>query len=511
MEYKTSSHLLRRTLTGPRYDQITKAVELGLDQTVELLLSENQDSLPINYYFEDDPLVPIGETWVGKEITTGISNLNNARYNSLLAWLVKSMLENKFSIKEKMTLFLHNHLVISDNTNSNFNYNYISLLRNNYLGDFKQLVKDVTIEAGMLKYLNGNENTASAPNENYARELLELFTIGKGPLIADGDYTFYTEQDVREIARCLSGWRIDYTNYIGFFKSNQHDKETKQLSDKFDNIVIENLEEEEYKTVIDIIFSKDEVSKFICRQLYIWFVNYNITEDIETNIIEPLAQIFRENNYVLYPVLETLLKSNHFYDECNIGSMVRSPIDYIFTAINAGKVAFPEDEIEKYKVSIFLYKGILKELDQAYFLIPSVAGWKAYYQEPVFYRYWLSSVSLSERKTFIKALINGTTKINGIKYGMDLLTLITEFPEPENPDSLINSFIDLYLSQDLSDEQKEYLKTQVLIPGLPDYEWTVEYSDYLSDPDDDVKKNSILTKLRNLNLILLNMPENQLM
>ena len=512
-DFHTVSHLLRRTLIGPDFHQISQAIEMGMDQCVDTLLNnDTPDPLPINYYFENDPEVPVGETWIGKPITEGIQGLINARALSLSAWLVKFFIENNFSIKEKMTLFLHNHLVISDNNNPNFNYNYITLLRKYFVGDFKQLLKEMTIEPGMLKYLNGNENTATAPNENYARELLELFTIGKGPLIGDGDYTNYTEQDVREIARCLSGWRIDYNNYVGIYKTNLHDKGTKQLSDKFDNAIIENGEEDEYKTVIDIIFSKEEVSRFIIRQLYIWFVNYNITEEIEQNIIEPLAKIFRDNNYIIYPVMETLLKSNHFYEECNIGSMVRSPIDYAFTLINTGKTNIPpDDDILKYKISNYIYQQIMRQQDQAYFYIPSVAGWKAYYQEPVFYRYWLSSVSLSFRKNLTNGLIFQTTKINGIKYGLDLLELIKEFPNPEDPELLIKSFTDLFLSNNLSNEQYTFLKSEVLIPGLPDYEWTVEYNEYLDDPDDSIKQNAILARLRNLCSIILNLPENQLM
>jgi len=510
--WKEASHLLRRTLFGPTYTQIKESVSNGLNSTIELLFSEQEEpDLPINYFFRDDPLVPIGETWVGKKATPNVKGLISSRNASLTAWITNLMLEDKVSILEKMMLFWHNHLVISDIFPANIKYSYITLLRNFALGDFKELVKQITIDPSMLIYLNGRENSAKAPNENYGRELMELFTIGKGPLVGDGDYTNYTEHDIREFSRSLSGWIV--RNGIAVFRSNRHDKDEKILSQRFNNKTISNLEENEYKEVVDILFQQEEVSKFISRQLYIWFVNYNISENVELDVIEPMAKILRDNDYVIEPVVKALLKSEHFYNECNKGVMIKSPIDYTMSIVKTGNfpTSFDDNIINKYKLSNTIDRRVFRKMDQFYFGLPSVAGWKAYYQEPVYYKIWLSSVTLPLRKALVESLIKPKTKIGDKRYGLELLDLVSKFDNPGDPDDLIKSFTDIFFVYDLTDEQYNFLKTQVLIPGLPDYEWTVEFSEYVNDPTNNTKSKPILNRLQELLSVMLNLPEFQMM
>ena len=179
----------------------------------------------------------------------------------------------------------------------------------------------------MLRYLNGYVNTASAPDENYARELQELFTLGKGPAVQ------YTEADVRTAARVLTGWRINTTNYTSYFDATRHDTAAKVFSSFYGGKTITGKTgaagATETDELIDMIFLKDEVSKFICRRLYRWFVYYKIDAAVELNIIEPLAKIFRDNNYEIKPVMRALLQSEHFYDVLNQGCLIKSPVDLI--------------------------------------------------------------------------------------------------------------------------------------------------------------------------------------
>ena len=164
------------------------------------------------------------------------------------------MEENRHVHQEKLTLFWHNHYVTQGINDPQMVYNYITLLRENGLGNFRELTKQMTIEPAMLIYLNGNQNSAVAPNENYARELLELFTIGKGPAVGPGDYTNYTEDDVVEMARVLTGWIVrggfttDTVNnpLKSEFRPARHDDGTKQLSHRFDDIEIDDMGENEY-------------------------------------------------------------------------------------------------------------------------------------------------------------------------------------------------------------------------------------------------------------------------
>jgi len=508
--WKQAAHLLRRATFGPQYEHIKTSVQIGLQKSIEILFSTPQDpGVPINYYFQNDPGVPVGETWVGKKITPNIQGLIPARNKSLSAWIIKLMLNETPNVLEKLVLFWHNHLVVSNLFNPDYKYSYYLLLRKYALGNFKELMKKMTIEPAMLLYLNGNENTAQAPNENYAREVLELFTIGKGPLVGDGDYTNYTEQDVVELARALSGWTVRKGQ--AYFRSNKHDKGQKQLSHRFNNTVIDNLGKEEYKKVIDIIFEQVEVSRFISRQLYIWYVNYNIDEEVENKIIEPMAKLIRDNNYKIEPALKALLTSDHFFNECNHGEMIKSPIDFTISLFKTGYTPKLTDEISQYVLANYLNARVFRNLEQLCFFIPSVAGWKAYYQEPVFYRYWLSSVTLPLRKMVVNALIDKKVKIKDNRLGLDLLGLVEKFDSPENPDLLLKSLTDFFIPYDLTDEQYDFLKTQILIPGLPDYEWTEEYNEYKDNPDDTSKANAINKKLQKVCKVLLNLPENQLM
>ena len=329
-----ATHLLRRSMFGPNLDQIQAAVDNGLDDTVTQLTTPLQmPDPPVNYNFEDDPNVPIGATWIEAPYSQTI-NLKGYRRRSLLAWTYGLMLNEGVSLREKMTLFWHNHFVVqrSNVNDPKLNYIYINTLRQNALGNFKELAKKMTIDPSMLMYLNGNQNTSVAPNENYSRELLELFTIGKGPLAGPGDYTNYTEDDVVAMAKVLTGWRVRGFNtnnpmvsVESYFSIGRHDQSDKQLSHRFNNQIISNNGENEYKDLIDIIFQQDEVARFISRKLYRWFVYYDITPEIEDNVIEPMAQIIINNDYDIVQGLTALLSSAHFFESDNLGPMIKKP------------------------------------------------------------------------------------------------------------------------------------------------------------------------------------------
>jgi uncharacterized protein (DUF1800 family) len=181
----------------------------------------------------------------------------------------------------------------------------------------------------MLYYLNGRLNTKRAPDENYARELQELFTLGKG------SGSKYTEDDVKQTARVLTGFTINPTTspFSTSFVSANHDTGDKTFSSFYGNTVIKgrtgiNAGMDELKDLLDMIFNVEEVSKFICRRLYKYFVYYELDSTIETNVIEPLAKVFRDNGYEIKPVLKTLFESEHFYDVWNRGAMIKDPLSH---------------------------------------------------------------------------------------------------------------------------------------------------------------------------------------
>ena len=517
-DYEQAAHLLRRTMFGPTYQQIRQAVSNGLPSTLATLLSHQpMPGLPLNHEYEEDPEVPIGEPWVNKAYQPGQLQqpIRNYRMFSLNAWTVEVWRKAGMNIREKMTLFWHNHFVTADINDPNYTFLYINLLRENALGNFRELTKKITIDPSMLIYLNGNQNSAVAPNENFARELLELFTIGKGPVAGPGDYTNYTEDDVVAMAKILTGWvntgqfSLDLVaNPAGsVYRNFRHDQSTKQLSHRFENVSIPNMGEAEYAHLIDIIFTKDECARFICRKLYRWFVYYIITPDVEANVIEPMAQIMIANDYEVKPVLEALLGSEHFFDMLSIGPMIKNPIDFVMSVLNTFEMEYLEFNLSfYYRLMVGTVRDPLALMQMIPYNPPSVAGWKAYYQEPAFYRAWISSATLPPRMAFTnRALGQGWGQGNFLTK-IDVLKFTASIDDPFDPNNLIDEFAKILYPQPISQEQKDILKT-ILIPGLPDFEWTVEYSEYVNDPGNPDTSAPVRTKLQSLLAAMMSMPE----
>ena len=511
----TALHLLRRTTFGPTLDMVAQATELGLEATIaELLTDRPLPDPPVNLGAED-PYVPVGASWVEAIYTQDLSN-KGYRNRSLAAWTIDNLFREGISVREKMVLFWQNHFGISNENDPRFHYRFSTLLRGHAWGNFRELVKDVTVDPLMLRFLNGTQNTKRAPNENYARELLELYTIGKGPQAGPGDYTNYTEEDIFQIARILTGWRS-----FGFNSSNpaiviesrfipeRHDVEDKQLSHRFDHAVITNADEVEYATLIDLIFTKDEVARHICRKLYRHFVYYEITEAEEAAVIQPLADILIANDYQIKPVLETLFRSEHFYDVANLGPMIRHPYDYVLTMFKVldFQVTVSENApLEAIYEAYFRLFGLMNLMEMNPYNLPEVAGWKAYYQEPQYYRSWINANTLQRRTLLANLMGNNGFAVQGNRFQLDYLSFIGRLEDPADPNRLIEQLVELLMPQPLTDSQMAGLK-DVLIPGLPDFEWTVEYGDWLGDPDNEMKRDAVYDRLRNLFRVLFNMAE----
>ncbi len=506
-----AAHLLRRTLFGPTKAEILSSVDAGLEATLgELLMERPLPSPPVNYDDPNNAEVPLGETWVDAPYSSNEDLL--ARNRSLAAWTIGRLMAGEISVREKMTLFWINHFAISNVNDPKYYYRYASTLRGNALGNFRDLVKAITIDPAMLRFLNGNQNTAQSPNENYARELFELFSIGKGPQIGPGDYTYYTEQDILEVSRILTGWRdVGYRSpRVGEisveFRPFRHDQGTKQLSDKFDNAIIQNMGADEFAHLIDIIFQNPATARHICRKLYRWFVYYIIDEQVEANVIEPMAQIMVDNDYAIRPALEALLRSNHFFDQLSVGPMIKNPLDFIVSAFRPLHIGVPGNYQIQYGVWSRIY-SLAHEQQMNYYQVPEVAGWKAYYQGPLYYRTWINSSTLPVRMNFTDVLVT-----SGFRLGEQLriefkpLEFLETMDDPADPNALIAEFAETLMPQPLTEGQISALK-EILIPGLPDFEWTVEYQQYLTNPDDLELAESVANRVKGLVRAMLNLPE----
>jgi len=490
--FEQAAHLLRRATFGANYQQIKDAVSMGLDGTLnQLVATPPMPNPPLNPNFSGDPHAAIGQTWVDSASDASVPGIQGYRNQSLRAWTLDLIRTEGVSLREKMVLFWHNHFPIADINDPRFVYKYITLIRQNALGNFRELTKAITIDPAMLRYLNGRDNTAASPNENYARELLELFTIGKGPQVGPGDYTNYTEQDVEEMAKVLTGWIDQGFNtqnpaqpVTATFLPNRHNTTTKQLSHRFNDVQIPNMGNQEYAHLIDIIFSKDECARFICRKLYRWFVYYEIPQQVEEDVIAPMAQILLSNDYNIQPAVEALLRSEHFFDILNVGPMIKNPVDFTMSVFKTFDIDLTAASLEQhYRVLWQTFRTTVTPMQMAHFDPPSVSGWKAYYQAPVFYRHWISAVTLPVRQAYTTRMLgNGITAL-GFGAKINVLGFISALDTPEIADDLIGELVGILFPQPITQFQHDFLKG-ILLPGLPDYEWNIEYSDHVNNPND---------------------------
>lgn len=185
--------------------------------------------------------------------------------------------------------------------------------------------------------------------------------------------------------------------------------------------------------------------------------------------------------------------------------MIKNPIDFFTNMVIQHNVGFPSNILLEYRILARLV-AIFEPLEMFYFEPPNVAGWKAYYQEPQYYRIWINAVTLGNRQNITNQIISGNITFGDFVLAINPLDYINTFENPYNPNELIYELASYIFPNGISESQKDALK-EILIPGLPDFEWTVEYSDYIADPDNEDAMRSVQTKLRQLFTAMFSMPE----
>jgi hypothetical protein len=501
-----AAHLLRRTLFGPTLLKINNTVNNGMESSVNQLITIPNYSPPL-CYDPVDTIASLGNTWVNSLYPSDpieLQQVENARRNSLGSWKIQLINNEDYSIHQKMCLFWQNHFAVSAAFDSRATYDYHELISANAFGNFKQLVKDMTINPSMLVFLNGAQNNRFSPNENFAREILELYTLGKGPQIGEGDYSNYTEADVQAGAKIFTGWTIQnflsdtITESSSYFDPFLHDTSDKTLSGYFGNQVVTNADENEYSNYIDIIFQHPQTAKHICRKLYRWFVNYDLSSDVENTIISEMADILTTNNFEILPVLSALLKSEHFYDMSVRGAIIKNPIEYTFSILNSTNSTSINLDINiNYRLYLNCY-WTCEALGMSYFLPPSVGGWTAYYQAPNFTKLWINSSYIKLRFDLASYLtLWGGINVEGNRFPVDHFGFLNALSVPSDAPQVIEDMVTVFCPKGLSSEKKIILKS-ILTNGLPDFEWTLQYNEYLADPtntavSDPVKLRVALT------------------
>ncbi|WKZ66455.1 MAG: DUF1800 domain-containing protein [Flavobacteriales bacterium] len=510
-------HLLRRTLFGCSNADLAHFQGQSLAQVVDALLTFTNDTAPpvktywnLNGSAPDpnalDPQVPFGSTWVdtpryGSEVE--LADISSARLQSYAWWRTGLMVHQDRNIREKMALFWYNHMPtqVFQVFNPRFSYEYDQLLRTQCLGNFRQLVHDVTVSGAMLIYLNGFLNTANAPDENYARELMELFTLGEG--------SGYTEEDVQAAARVLTGWTVRETDQLGdivlpyvAYRPSQHVTADKQFSAFFNNTIIQGQGgqdggEAELNALLDMIMAKEEVSRFICRELYRFFVHGEIDAATEAQVIEPLAELFRAHMGApdqLRTVMQALLTSDHFFSAQIRACMIMSPADLVIGSIRKLDMPMPtpaqvEAQYRVWRDVYFLtaYSG------QELLNVPNVAGWPAYYQFPAYDDIWLDTATYPARNNSLAALLfSGFSTPNNLyqpesrnlEFKVDFVGLVGQFSDPMNPNALVSDAAELMFAVPVSLLVRTQLKISYLLLGqLTDSYWSDAYELYVTDPN----------------------------
>lgn len=508
-------HLLKRTLFGATRQDINYFLARTFQQSVDEILAvpPAPPAPPVKEYpiTAADTNIAQGATWVDDPNTDG--SVNSLRIASFKKWWMGVMINQERSVREKMTLFWHNHFATETNVigNARFIYKHHALLRANALGNFKSLVKAVTLDPAMLVYLNGERNTKNAPDENYGRELQELFCCGKGP------DSLYTEDDVRAAAQVLTGWRNDPVTLTSFFDIKRHDTGNKKFSSFYNNTIIQGRNsptagDEEIDDMLTMIFATQEVAKYICRRLYRWFVYYDIDDTVEANIIVPLANLLRTNNYEILPVLNTLLKSEHFFDALAKGCLIKSPVELIVGACREFNVAFQPatDYVSNYGFYNYLANWSAN-MQQSIGDPPDVSGWKAYYQAPQFYETWINTDTLPKRNQFTDAMVSNGYTFNGKKISIDAAEFAKTLPNPGDPNALINDITKIIYRLDISAASKAQLKTDILLGGqASDYYWTDAWNLFISNPTNLSNATTVKNRLRDLLKYLMDLSEYQL-
>ena len=441
-----AAHLLRRATFGPTIQQINQFAVLTAPAAMPLLFD---DQIP-------DPQLPInpetGQEWLLTGLTgedLGIRDLTD----HLVMWFIGMALDNSkpvsFSVREKIVYFFHTHFTTkAEKVGNSRSLYYQNELFRQFAFDgnkpleynFKTLLKNISVDNAMLRFLDGSQNVKGSPNENYGRELMELYSIGRGlegtfPTdLPQGDYLNYTEQDVQAAARVLSGIKLneDFTTIdlltnlpTGRVEPGAHDNDDKQFSARFNDTVIspdpalllgsqptEASVIDEISQLIEMITAQQESALFICREIYRFYVYHEVTEDLQNNIISQMATTFIGNGYKIQPVIEELLQSQHFYDAAagnnddKFGAIIKSPLDLI-----AGTYRFFEVSLADFTTDFNLFytqagnlRQQLRRMGMDYYEPFEVAGYTAYHQFPAYNRNWISSNYLTNRYDFINSL-----------------------------------------------------------------------------------------------------------
>ncbi len=465
-----AAHLLNRAGFGALPEEVDQAVAWGFDRTVDHLV--DFDKIP-----DDDlpaPEMPPLPEQVRKMTATlsqeeqknavdKVNHDNGEAIDKLRSWWVRRMIHAKRPLQEKMTLFWHGHLTTSaeDVKQARLLLKQNQFLRENCLGNFCDLLLGISRDPAMLQYLNNNSNRKQHPNENYARELMELFSMGIGN---------YTEDDVKAAARAFTGWTYHEETFT--FNDREHDYGTKTYLGHTGNL--------DGGDVIDIILQQPCTSRFMAKKLLRFFV----CDDPTSQEIDGLASVIRAHNYEFKPVVRALLGSEIFFSAKAFRTQIKSPVQLVVGAARTLGVTVDEHAL------VMVARGLGQDL----LYPPTVKGWDGG-------ETWINTQTLLLRYNFAGYLIDGQPPAPGPsgaakkppphqfpwdRYGVPQ-TQLAQLCIPEfdlDPAGLVNALMGRMLYASLDAQAHQWLVEQAqatptldrpsivahLIMSMPDYQ-----------------------------------------
>ncbi|WP_254560324.1 DUF1800 domain-containing protein [Dyadobacter diqingensis] len=528
----TAAHLLRRATFGPTNQEIVDFTGKTATQAVDLLISN------ASYRASPPPPVEMDETRAdaGQEFLT--KPFDGSRTYEYFLWVrywwIGLMTEQNGhpSVLEKLTAFWQNHFVVAQSSLGDYRFpdRYLRLLRANAMGNFRTMTIAITKDPGMLVFQNGNANTKESPNENYARELQELFTVGQKDFAGNANYT---EDDVKAAAKVLTGWQdvnlwaAGSTSIGSVFTPSRHDVSNKTFSGKYNNTVIAGRSgatagDEEVADLIDMLLRHPQTPKFICRKLYRWYVNSNVTQEIEDNVITPLATFFASagNNYAIPPVLKRLLTSDIFFDNRNVGALVKSPAEFMIGMMRHLNQPVPDitTEFAPFRRMMQFQEWGMNTMQLRFLDQPLVFGSVPYYQTG-YSKNWINGTTLGIRGAHTDAMVYPWLEIKpGYMLGIDFYKWIREIQPnfsdvagtPAIPcEELFAQFSKNFFALELPESQKNFLIDTIMMRSVPRSTWIFELNKYRAAPTDAGWRNAVIGRCQALMKYMFRMAEYQ--
>jgi hypothetical protein len=364
---KWAAHLYRRAAFGPSREDLLEAERLGLQGTLDLILRGRPQAEEMR-----ETLIDVGRVAAAHDDGGG----------QLAGWWLYCMLHSGHPLREKLTLFWHNHFATSivKVQNSTLMWRQNCLLRTHALGKFEPFLQAISRDPAMLIWLDSNSNVKGKPNENYARELMELFSLGVG---------HYTEHDIREAARAFTGWHTNGKRFA--FDGRVHDDGPKTVLGRSGAWNGDD--------IVRIVLAHPQAARFLVRKLYDFLISETAVPP--DALLEPLCESFHQSDYDIAQLVRTMLASRHFYSEYAFRQRIKGPVEYVLGAVQAVYRAYGPNEANHRPLPQQALVSWLGAMGQRLFAPPNVKGWPGS-------RSWLNTATVLERNNFASALAMGT-------------------------------------------------------------------------------------------------------